>query len=125
MKDNHLSPVVYGITACDTVKKARAWLSDNGLAYDFVDFKKTPPTSVLLHDWLSQVPWNQLINRKGTTWRKLPLATQEALCDDASALKLAMEFPSVIKRPIVKWPDGAVTVGFEPAVWEARCSPPK
>jgi arsenate reductase (glutaredoxin) len=103
---------VYGIPNCDTVKKARTWLSDQGVDYQFHDFKKQGVPSDLLPGWLAAMGWETLVNRKGTTWRKLDEATRLAVGDDASATALMLANPSVIKRPVVVWADGAVSVGF-------------
>jgi Spx/MgsR family transcriptional regulator len=109
---------LYGIPNCDTVKKARTWLGDQGLAHTFHDFKKqgVPPSE--LDHWLKVVGWETLVNRKGTTWRKLDDATRAAVVDAASARALMLANPSVIKRPVVQWPARAqVTVGFAADVW--------
>ncbi len=111
---------VYGIPNCDTVKKARAWLSDHGVAYQFHDFKKQGVPAVLLPHWLAQVGAPVLLNRKGTTWRKLDEATRAAVVDDASAMALMLAQPSVIKRPVVLWPNGQISVGFDEAGFAAR-----
>lgn len=110
---------LYGIPNCDTVKKARAWLDEHGVAYAFHDFKKSgvPPQ---LDAWVSQLGWQAVLNRKGTTWRKLDPATQTAVQDAAGAVALMREQPSVIKRPVVEWTGGTVTVGFAPEDWAAR-----
>ena len=103
---------IYGITACDTVKRARTWLAEQGQALEFHDFKKQGVPVLALDAWLQTVPWQTLINRQGTTWRKLPPAVQAAVVDVASARALALAQPSAIKRPVVQWPDGVVTVGL-------------
>ena len=71
--------VLYGIPNCDTVKKARAWLADNGVAYKFHDFKKDGVPANRLDGWIAQAGWEKLVNRKGTTWRKLEAATRDAV----------------------------------------------
>ncbi len=111
---------LYGIPNCDTVKKARAWLSEHGSDYAFHDFKKQGVPPDALDQWLASVGWETLINRKGTMWRKLDDATREAVVDAGSARALALQCPSVIKRPVVQWNDGAVTVGFSPAAFASR-----
>ncbi|MGY8904314.1 MAG: arsenate reductase [Burkholderiales bacterium] len=116
------TPVVYGIANCDTVKKARAWLAQRGLAHRFVDFKKTPPTPELLTVWMAQLDWDILLNRQGTTWRKLSPAQQAAVVDAKSAAALMLAQASVIKRPVIHW-SGAwpakpvFSVGFKPEQW--------
>jgi Spx/MgsR family transcriptional regulator len=114
------SITLYGIPNCDTVKKARAWLASAGAPAAFHDFKKQGVPEARLDRWMAQVGWETLLNRKGTTWRKLDPATQAAVSDAASAKALMLAQPSVIKRPVVEWgpPTGpAVTVGFDPAVF--------
>jgi arsenate reductase len=109
---------LYGIPNCDTVKKARAWLADQGQAVAFHDFKKAGVPADRLPHWAAAVGWQKLLNRQGTTWRKLDAATQAAVLDEASALALMQAQASVIKRPVVEWADGRVTVGFDAAAWE-------
>ena len=108
---------VYGIPNCDTVKKARAWLDGQGIAYDFHDFRKAGVPAERLATWSRAVGWEKLVNRQGTTWRKLDPARQAAVRDEASARELMLEQHSVIKRPVVEWPDGRTTVGFDPLAW--------
>ena len=111
---------VYGIPNCDTVKKARAWLTEHGVAHQFHDFKKqgVPPSE--LATWLEHLGWETLLNRKGTTWRQLDAAEQAAVQDQASAQALMLAQSSVIKRPVVAWPHGQFTVGFDAPAWQAR-----
>lgn len=116
-----LSPIsVYGIPNCDTVKKARDWLTAQGIGYTFHDFKKQGVPEALLPVWLQAVGRERLINRKGPTWRKLDAAVQASVVDDVSAAQLMRTNSSVIKRPVVVWADGAVTAGFAPEVFAAR-----
>jgi arsenate reductase (glutaredoxin) len=110
----------YGIANCDTVKKARAWLSAQGVAHDFVDFKKTPPTAELLQSALQALPWSSFLNRSGTSWRKLSPAEQAMVLDAASTIAAALANPSLIKRPLVQWPDGRWTQGFKAEDWERQ-----
>lgn len=114
--------IVYGIPNCDTVKKARAWLTDHGVAYQFHDFKKQGVPAELLPNWLAQVGEAVLLNRKGTTWRKLDEATRAALVDDNSIIALMLTQPSVIKRPVALWPNGQISVGFDAAGFAARAA---
>lgn len=111
---------LYGIANCDTVKKARAWLAENGADVQFVDFKKGGVPPLRLDAWLASAGWETLLNRKGTTWRKLDDSVREAVVDAASARKLMLEQPSVIKRPVVEWAGGDITVGFDAAAWAKR-----
>ena len=111
---------LHGIPHCDTVKKARAWLEARGVAHRFHDFKKDGVPAERLAAWLADLDWSLLVNRKGTTWRKLAPADQEAVRDAASAGALMVREPSVIKRPVVDWDDGTTTLGFDPAAWQER-----
>jgi arsenate reductase (glutaredoxin) len=108
---------VYGIPNCDTVKKARAWLSERGVASVFHDFKKQGVPPDRLDAWLAELGWQTVLNRKGTTWRKLDAATQAAVVDVASAKALMLAQASVIKRPVVEW-GGRLTAGFDSVQWE-------
>ncbi|MFT3815504.1 MAG: ArsC family reductase [Acidovorax sp.] len=109
--------ILYGIPNCDTVKKARAWLAGRGVDYQFHDFKKQGVPADRLPGWMAAVGWDKLVNRQGTTWRKLDAAAQAAVTDAASAAALMQTQPSVIKRPVVEWAGGAVTVGFDAERW--------
>jgi arsenate reductase (glutaredoxin) len=104
---------VYGIPNCDTVKKARAWLIEEKIDYVFHDFKKQGVPAALMDSGLAQVGWEVLLNRKGTTWRKLDANVQASVVDAASAKAVMMAEPSTIKRPVVVWNDGRITVGFK------------
>ncbi len=114
------TPTLYGIANSDTVKRARAWLADQGMAVEFHDFKKLGVPADGLDRWLHAAGWELLINRQGNTWRKLPAAEQAALVDAASARALALAQPSVIRRPVVQWPDGSVTVGLPALIAQAQ-----
>ena len=105
---------LYGIPNCDTVKKARAWLAERGVEVRFHDFKKQGVPEAALDTWLAQIGWETLLNRSGTTWRKLDDATKAAVTDTASARALMLAQASVIKRPVVQWPDGGISVGLSP-----------
>jgi arsenate reductase len=111
---------LYGIPNCDTVRKARAWLAEHGVAHVFHDFKKQGVPEARLDAWLQAAGWQQLVNRQGTTWRKLPADTQAAVTDAASARAVLLAQPSLIKRPVVEWDVHSVTVGFEAADWTRR-----
>ena len=110
---------LYGIAHCDTVKRARSWLQAQGLSHQFIDFKREAPTVSQLQGWARQQPWTVLLNRAGTTWRKLDEATQALACDEAGALALMATHSSLIKRPVVDWGDGRLSVGFKEAQFEA------
>jgi Spx/MgsR family transcriptional regulator len=119
-----LSIQVYGIPNCDTVKKARSWLTEHQLAYEFHDFKKQGVPEASIDHWLDLIGWETLLNRKGTTWRKLDASTQAGVQDTASAKAVMMLHPSLIKRPVVEWPAHgtapAVSVSFNPQSWSAQ-----
>jgi Spx/MgsR family transcriptional regulator len=109
---------VYGIPACDSVKKARAWMHAHGIDYTFHDFKKQGVPEAELDHWLKTVGWEVLVNRKGTTWRQLDPATQAAVIDAASAKRQLMATPSLIKRPVVSSDRQHVLVGVNPEGWK-------
>jgi arsenate reductase (glutaredoxin) len=111
---------LYGIPNCDTVKKARAWLADHGIEVQFHDFKKQGVPELPLDHWLATAGWEKLLNRQGTTWRKLDDTAKAAVTDAKSARALMLTQPSVIKRPVVEWSAGDVTVGFDAAAWQTR-----
>ena len=108
---------LYGISNCDTVKRALAWLADNGHDHLFVDLKKGGVPPARLDAWLASTGWALLLNRRGTTWRGLSDAERVAVVDAASARQLMLSQPSLVKRPVVEWDDGRITVGFEPEAW--------
>ena len=113
-----MSITVYGIPNCDTVKKARVWLAEQQQEFVFHDFKKQGLDQATAAAWLKQIPWDVLVNRKGTTWRGLPDERKAAVIDAASALDLVLEFTSVIKRPVLDR-DGQFSVGFSDAQYRA------
>ena len=103
---------LFGIPNCDTVKKARTWLEQAGLSYQFHDFKKAGLDKTTVSAWLKEVPWEILVNKKGTTWRGLPDATKASVIDATSATVLMLENTSVIKRPVL-CTNNQVLVGFD------------
>ena len=107
---------VYGIPNCDTVKKARAWLDANGVAYTFHDYKKAGIDAASLHRWAAAFGWDKVLNRAGTTFRALPDADKADL-DEDKAVALMLAQPSMIKRPVVEG-DGTLLIGFKPDEWE-------
>lgn len=112
--------ILYGIANCDTVKKARAWLSAHSVQYQFHDFKKHGVPADRLAQWIADAGWEKLVNRQGTTWRKLDAAAQAGVCDATSASALLQTHTSAIKRPVVEWRRGKqtrITVGFDADVW--------
>lgn len=104
--------VLYGIVNCDTVKKARAWLSAQSVEYVFHDFKKTPPTAAEIETWLQDIPLNVLLNKRGTTWRKLSSIEQAQAEDHDGAIALMVKYSSLIKRPILEY-HGKNYCGFD------------
>ena len=109
---------VYGIPNCDTVKKARSWLSEQGITYEFHDFKKQGVPAERLPQWMQALGWEKLLNRQGTTWRKLDDATKASAVDAPSAAAMMQEHASTIKRPVVEWADWKITVGFKADEWD-------
>jgi arsenate reductase len=108
---------LYGIPNCDTMKKARAWLEGHGLAYEFHDYKKAGIDRERLAGWAGEVGWETLLNRAGTTFRKLPDEAKRDL-DEHKALKLMLEQPSLIKRPVLEH-GRTLLVGFDPEKYSA------
>lgn len=108
---------LYGIPNCDTVKRARAWLSAHGIEHDFHDYKKQGVPAAQLQRWISVLGWEPLLNRRGTSWRQLDLATREGVVDADSAAAVMQAHASTIKRPVVVWDDGRITVGFDAQAW--------
>lgn len=112
-----MSVTVYGIPNCDTVKKARTWLDANGIVYTFHDYKKLGVDPARLAAWCATASWEKVLNRAGTTFRKLADADRVDL-DGPRAAALMAAHPSAIKRPVVEHA-GGLLVGFEPAAWRA------
>jgi Spx/MgsR family transcriptional regulator len=109
---------LYGIPNCDTMKKARAWLAEHGIDYRFHDYKKEGIDEATLRGWIEQVGWETLLNRRGMMWRKVPPEVREHI-DEASAIRLMLETPSIIKRPVLIDEQGQVHVGFKPEQYQA------
>ena len=112
------STMLYGIPNCDTVKKARAWLTAHGVAHAFHDFKKQGVPQPQISQWIAAQGLEKLLNRRGPTWRGLDEATQASVVDAASAVAVMVANSSVIKRPVVQWPGGQITVGFDAEAWQ-------
>lgn len=106
---------LYGIPNCSTVKKARAWLDQHAVAYEFHDFKKLGLDAATGQQWLTQQPWEKLVNRSGMTWRNLSDTEKNAVVDAASALRLMQEKTSVIKRPVLVDNNQILTLGYNEA----------
>jgi Spx/MgsR family transcriptional regulator len=112
-----MMPTLYGIPNCDTVKKARVWLEARGTDYAFHDYKKVGVDEPSLRRWIATLGWETVLNRVGTTFRKLPDADRADLNED-KAVALMLAQPSMIRRPIVEG-DGFLLAGFRPEAWEA------
>jgi arsenate reductase len=103
---------VYGIKNCDTMKKAMNWLSDHGIAYEFVDYKKAGVAEAGLPDWNARAGWEKLLNTRGLMWKKLS-DEERANVDEAKALQLMTQYPALIKRPVLD-AGSQLLVGFTP-----------
>ena len=112
---------IYGIANCDTIKRARAWLAEAGVRAEFHDYKKTGVDPDLLATWADQVGWERLLNRAGTTFRKLPDEAKADLTRD-KAIALMLAHPSAIKRPVLVH-DDALEVGFDPKRYQVLFEP--
>jgi arsenate reductase len=112
-----LATSIYGIKNCDTMKKARAWLESHGVAHEFHDYKVAGIDAKRLQSWVDKVGWETLLNRAGTTFRKLPDAQKSGL-DERKAIALMLAQPSMIKRPVLEAGD-TLLVGFKPDAYQA------
>ena len=113
-----MSITIYGIKNCDTMKKARAWLDTHRVAYAFHDYKSEGIDKKRLEGWAKSVGWETLLNRAGTTFKKLPESQKEGLTA-AKAIALMLEQPSMIKRPVLDL-GGKLVVGFNPDIYKAE-----
>ena len=113
-----MSVTLYGIKACDTMKKARAWLDGHGVAYRFHDYKVSGIEAAVLRGWVEALGWEVVLNRAGTTFRGVPEAERTGL-DAEGAIRLMVAQPSMIKRPVLEGA-GPLIVGFKPEVYAAR-----
>ena len=113
-----MTMILYGIPNCDTVKKARRWLDDRGVAHRFHDFRKDGLDPERLQRWIDELGWEKLLNKAGTTFRKLPDEAKAEL-DAGSAKALMLDQPAMIRRPVVETGDG-VSIGFSADDWQAR-----
>jgi arsenate reductase (glutaredoxin) len=109
------SVTIYGIKNCDTMKKARAWLDERGIAYIFHDYKAQGVERARLEAWAREVGWETLLNRAGTTFRKLPETSREGITEQ-KAITLMLDQPSMIKRPVLDI-GGKLLVGFKPEIY--------
>ncbi|MEB7885027.1 ArsC family reductase [Serratia fonticola] len=111
-KPQHVSLTMFGIKNCDTIKKARRWLEEQGVAYQFHDYRADGLDEQLLRDFVARLGWEPLLNTRGTTWRKLDEAQRNA-CDNAdAAIALMLEQPAMIKRPLLDDGKGHALLGF-------------
>jgi len=106
---------IYGIKACDTMKKATTWLTEQDIDFEFHDYKKQGISEDKLHQWLEVLPWDQLINKRGTTWRKLSNEDKDNI-DNTKAVSLCLANQSLIKRPLLEY-NGQVHLGFKPDMY--------
>jgi arsenate reductase len=111
-----MSITIYGIKNCDTMKKARAWLDKRGVAYSFHDYKTAGIDRRRLEQWSKQIGWETLLNRAGTTFRKLPDKDKNGI-DANKAMALMLAQPSMIKRPVLELGGGKLLVGFKPELY--------
>ena len=111
-----MTTTLYGIRNCDTMKKAWTWLDQHGVAYDFHDYKKAGIDRATLEGWVRQVGWEVLLNRAGTTFKKLPDADRQGI-DEGKAIALMLAQPSMIKRPVLDLGGGKLMVGFKPELY--------
>ncbi|GLU51868.1 arsenate reductase [Dyadobacter frigoris] len=110
---------VYGIPNCNTVKKARMWLDEKGIAYTFHDYKKKGITAEKITGWFQYFPWEKLVNKAGTTWKQLSDEEKAAVTDEKSATELMISKNSVIKRPLIEDASGkAIAIGFSESEYE-------
>lgn len=105
--------IIYGIPNCDTMKKARRWLDEHKIEHQFHDYRKNGLSAAQLTTWVNELGWENVLNRRGTTWRKLPDETKNTI-DQASAITLMLEQPAMIKRPLLEHA-GHYHLGFKPA----------
>lgn len=111
--------IVYGIPNCNTVKKARTWLADNGIEYEFHDFKKQGITTAKLNEWCEVFGWEKVLNKKGTTWKKISPEQQSQITGQAAAVALLAENTSAIKRPVVEKDGKAILISFDEELYSS------
>ena len=111
--------IVYGIKNCNTVKKALDYLNEHHVPYQFHDYKKEGITKKKFSEWATQIGWEPLINKKGTTWRKLDDSTKNSITNKTNAINLAVQQTSVIKRPLIELNGSVIALGFEQAAYDA------
>ena len=109
--------ILYGIKNCDSVKKARVWLTENNVQFKFHDFRSDGLTESIIDNWLKRTEWELLLNRRGLTWRNLDASVKETI-NHANIIDVLLEHPTLIKRPVLKYEE-IVTIGFNSDVYEA------
>ncbi len=112
------SIVLYGIANCDQCRKAKSWLTAQGLVFSFHDLRGHGLTQEHLNDWFKHLPWDSLLNRRGVTWRQLTDVQKAAVVDQQAASELMLQHPTLVKRPVLTVGDG-VMVGFNATVWQS------
>ncbi|MFN3403945.1 MAG: ArsC family reductase [Cytophagaceae bacterium] len=112
--------VIYGIRNCNTVKNALIWLKSKGLDFDFHDYKSKGITEAKLKDWCSQVGWEALVNKKGTTWRQLEETEKQRVVNEKTAIELMLNKTSVIKRPLVEVNNKVMVLGFDEKEYSSK-----
>ena len=110
---------LFGIPNCDTVKKARTWLDDKGVSFNFHNYKKDGISAEQIQHWLEQVPLKTVLNKASATYRKLSDIEKQQTDVEASAVALLVENPSMIKRPVLMKNDDVIAVGFKPDLYES------
>lgn len=115
-----MSIKVYGIKNCNTMKKSFDFLDEKGVAYEFIDYKKQKPSADLLNSFLTKTSLESLVNKQGTTYRKMDDAQKAALERAETAIPILIENSSMIKRPVISYPDGSLTLGFVPEKIEEK-----
>lgn len=117
-------PVVYGIENCDQVRRARQWLRAQGIAFRFHDFRRDGLGAEAIERWLTHVPWDSLLNRRGQTWRRLDPSRRALIVDQASAIEAMLAEPTLIRRPVAE--AGAhLLIGFTESTWQHAFETPK
>jgi arsenate reductase (glutaredoxin) len=114
--------IVYGIKNCNTVKSALDWLKKHNVEFEFHDYKKLGITKAKLAEWITQIGWESLVNKRGTTWRQLDEAMQKKVTNEKAAITLMMEKTSVIKRPLIEHKGKVILLGFDEVEYSKKLS---
>jgi arsenate reductase (glutaredoxin) len=114
--------IVYGIKNCNTVKSALDWLKKHNVEFEFHDYKKLGITKAKLVEWSTQIGWESLVNKRGTTWRQLDEAVQKKVTNEKAAITLMMEKTSVIKRPLIEQKGKVILMGFDEVEYSKKLS---